>query len=108
MPGYAAIVRLYIHQNDIRADTANALPRDHIIILPAKQAQKPAGSRHDDGLDAALRRLDLQVAHKSQSPAICYANNLLAPKFRHFYDHNPFLPIIFGSEYAPPDGIMIG
>ena len=65
MPGHAAILRLDLHQNNIRADATDALPGDHIVILPAKQPQKTARPRHDDGLDTPLRRLDLQITDKS-------------------------------------------
>lgn len=94
MPWHPAVIGFDFHQNDIRADTADAVPGDAEVIPSAPQPQKAAGAGHDDGLDAPIRDIDLHIRHKPQPPAIRHANDLLAPQIRKFHDHtnaSPFL-----------------
>ena len=48
-PWEQAFVGFDIHKYDIRADLSDAFPRDHEVIVPAKDPQKPAGAGNDDG-----------------------------------------------------------
>jgi hypothetical protein len=62
LTGYAAFLRLYIHQHDIRTHSADAPPRDHIIISPAPKTEKTARTGDDDGRNFSFRQFDPGIA----------------------------------------------
>ena len=78
MPWYTALVRLGIHQHDIRSDPADAVPGDHIIIPPAPKPKHPARTRDGNGHQLSLRQLHTGIADKSQPPPIADADDLFA------------------------------
>jgi hypothetical protein len=83
-PGNPALIRFYVHQNDVRADPLDAIPGDHEVVPGAQQPEKPAGAGHHDGVDAPLGQLDDGVADKAQPPSVVDADDLLAVQVRKF------------------------
>lgn len=57
---------LYLHQNDIIPDLAYILKRNHILFLPPKDSAKAPGAGNNQMGDAAVFRIELQIAHKAQ------------------------------------------
>ena len=74
----AAIFRLYIHQNDVRADAADAVPGDNIVLFAAQKAEISAWPRHDQGAKPPLRQLQPGISHKAQPPPIGNTDHFLA------------------------------
>ena len=64
MPGNPAIIRLYLHQNDVRTNAADAIPGNAVIIPPPPKAQDPAWPRHQDGSHAPVRDLHLYIRNE--------------------------------------------
>ena len=77
-PGNTALVRFYVHQNDVRTDPADAIPGDNKVVPATPKTEMPAGSRDDNGGDPALRQLDLGIGNKAQPPPVTYTDNFLA------------------------------
>ena len=59
--GDAALVRLDLHQDDIRTDAADAVPGNDKVVLPPKETKKAAGTRYYQGQDLPLWELDLHI-----------------------------------------------
>ena len=76
--GEAAVVGLDVYQNNVRADLADAVPRDHEIIVSAEHTEKAAGAGDDDGHHISLRYADLHIGNEPQPAAVCDADDLLA------------------------------
>ena len=70
MHGKAALLRPHIPQNNIRPDTADAVPGDAVIILAAHKAQYSAWPRHDQGADLSFRNFHFDIRYKAQPPPI--------------------------------------
>ena len=86
-PWNPAIVRFGIHQNDIRTDSADAVPGDHIVILPAPKTEKPAGAGDNDGNDIPFGKLDPGISDIAQPPPVADTYDLFAVKIRKFRGH---------------------
>ena len=82
MTGYTALVRLSIHQNDIRADPADTVPGDHIIVPSAPKTEHPAGTGNGDGHKLPLRQLHTGIADKAQPLSVADTNNLFTVQVR--------------------------
>ena len=74
----AAIFRFDVYQNDVRADSANAMPGDNIVLPAANQAEITAWSRHNNGAKPTLRQLQPRIGHKAQPPTVGYTDYLFA------------------------------
>ena len=79
-PGNQTVVWFYVNQNDVRADPADAAPGDAVILLPAKQTQITASSRHGDAEDLSFGALDRHIGDIAQPAAVRKADDLLAAK----------------------------
>lgn len=79
----------FIDQNDVIADTGDAVPGDIKLLPPAKQPEKAAGSINDNGTYLSLRDPDIHVRHRSQAAAIGDVDDLLAPKILDPALHSP-------------------
>ena len=80
--GHTAGIRFYVYQNDVRADPFDAIPGNDEIIPTAESAEKTAGCRHDDGLDAPLRQLHNGIGNIPQPPPVRNTNNFFTVKIR--------------------------
>ena len=76
--GNTAGIGFDIHQNDVRPDLFDAVPGDPEVIMPSGNPQNPAGTRHQNGADIALRDLNLDIGDKAQAAAVGNADDLLA------------------------------
>ena len=74
-PGDPAIAGFDVHQYDIGADAADAVPGNHVIIPSPHQAQYPTGTRYHDGSDAALRHFQPHIADISQPLTVIDADH---------------------------------
>ena len=104
-PGYTALIRLNIHQNNIRSDPAYTMPRDHIIIPAAHQPHELSRSRHHNGAHTPLRHFYPYIANISQPPPVTDADDLLAMQIRELHRHTS-TPKSFGKIYAPANNNM--
>ena len=77
-PGDPALVGFALHQNDVRADAADAAPGNDEFVLPSHQPPDLAGAGDDQRQYAAVRHIDLNIRNKAQPPPIADADNLLA------------------------------
>ena len=80
--GHTAILRFDIHQNDVRADPADAVPGDAKVLLPAHQAEKTAGTGDDDGADLSFRQFYYHIRNKPQSSAVIDTDDFLTLQLR--------------------------
>ena len=83
----AALVGIYIHQNDIGTDFPDAVPGDTVVVLTGAKAPQPAGTRYDQSADFSLRDLHFHVFNKSQPPACTDADHFLALQLGYFCCH---------------------
>ena len=86
-PGHPAVLRLGIHQHNIRADPADAVPGDHIIVPSAPKPEKPAGTGDDDGEDIPFRQFDPGIGDIPKPPPVCDTNHFFAVQVRKFRRH---------------------
>ena len=61
------VLALPLHKDDVPAYFADAVHREDIVILPAKQPEKLAGSRNNKGEDIAAESVHLHIADKAQA-----------------------------------------
>ena len=78
MPGDPAILRLDIHQNNVRPHLADASPGNDIVIFSAPKPQKPTGAGDDDGNNLAVAQIHSGIADISQPPAVADADHFFA------------------------------
>ena len=86
-PGTTAFLRTHIHQHDIRPHFAYPAPGNNIVILPAEEAEKPAGTRHHDGRDVPRRDLHAGIRNIPQPPPVRHADNFLTMQLCKFRGH---------------------
>ena len=56
----------YLHQNDIVPDLAYIPERDDVFFLPPEDSAQASRPRNNQMGDAAVFRIELQIAHKAQ------------------------------------------
>lgn len=79
--GNAAITGLDIYQNNIRTDSADAVPGDHIVILSANHAKQLTRPGNNNGGYTPVRDLHLQIANKPQTMTVVDTNDFFTPQF---------------------------
>ena len=57
---------LNLHQNNVIPDLAHILERNDVFLLPPEDSTQAARPRNDQMGDAAVFRIELQIAHKAQ------------------------------------------
>ena len=72
-----AVIYIDLHEHGIRSDATDTLPRDDQFKLSAEQSETLSGPRHDQRLDLSALRVELQIHHASQRPAIRNVDDLL-------------------------------
>ena len=94
--GFAARVQIQLHQYDIIPNSADTIPGDHIIILPAKEPKTAAFSRDNNGKDLAADAVYLHILYKPHPAAITNIDDLLIPKLTQSGIHSstPPFPIL--------------
>ena len=63
MPGKTAIIRLNVHQNDVRTDLFDVTPRDDIFAGIPEESEKFSGTRNDDFFNTTGTKIELHIAH---------------------------------------------
>ena len=76
--GNTAIARFDVYQNNIRPDSADAVPGDHIVVLPTHHAKDLTGTGNDDGGHTPVRNFHLQITNKPQPLSVVDADDLFA------------------------------
>ena len=76
-------LRRFGDEDNIVSDLLDAVPGDVILLPPAKEAEKPAGSRDDQRCYPSLRDQHLYVAYKPQTAAVTNVDDLFVPQFHH-------------------------
>ena len=87
-------IQIAIYQNDIVADSANALPRNDKIVAMPEEAEALAFARHDDGDDASVADVYLNIRDKAETAAVADVDDLLAFEIRKAVSHiltHPFI-----------------
>ena len=77
-PGHPAIIRLDVHQNDVRTDPADAVPGDAKVLLFAHQTEKTAGAGDDNSADLPIGHLHHHIGNKPQPSAVVDTDDFLA------------------------------
>ena len=80
-PGNPAILRFSIHQNNVRTDSTDAVPGNHIIVLSAPKSEKTARTGNNNGYESTFRKLHTSITNKSQPSPVANANNLFTVQF---------------------------
>ena len=62
----AAFFRIYVHQNNVRADAPDAVPGDPVVVTAGAQTHQAAGPRYDEGADPPFGNLHLQILDEAQ------------------------------------------
>ena len=87
-------IQIAIYQNDIVADSANALPRNDKIVAMPEEAEALAFARHDDGDNPSVADVYLHVRDKAEAAAVADIDDLLAFETRKAVSHNLTHPFI--------------
>ena len=95
---HPAALGVHIHQNNVRADSADAPPGDQIVLLPAPKPPKAAGHRYPDGGNTSVGQLNLHIGNKPHPLPVRKANHFFAPKIRKL--NGISLPVIWYSLRA--------
>ena len=74
----AAILRIYVHQNDVRPDFTDAVPGDAVVVAAGSQPHQFTGARHNQGADTALRNLHFHILDETQPLTRADADHFLA------------------------------
>ena len=77
-PGNAALLRLDVYKDNIRADALDTAPGDHQVLFWGTQTQNTAASGYHNGKNMSLRKLDAAVGYKAQPPPVMDADDFLA------------------------------
>ena len=76
-----------VDQHDIVPELLHTVPRDVVILSPAEQSEKPAGTKYDDGLHRSLRKAYLQIPHVAKATAVAKIDDLLTPQLAKSHKH---------------------
>ena len=102
-----AFLWLNIHQHNIRPHAADPAPGNDIVVLPAQQAEEPAGAGNDDRNNIPRGDLHAGIGNESQAPSIGHADHFLAVQLRKFCGHTQPPQQLFGAVYAHKHSVMI-
>ena len=76
-----------VDQHNIVPEFLYTIPWNIIILSPAKQPEKAAGTENNDRFYRSLRQADLQIAHISQFASIAKIDDLFTPQLAKSHKH---------------------
>ena len=103
--GTAGLIQLGLNENNVRADTADLLPRDNIVISAAEQAEQAARHGHDERGHAAALQID-HVRHAAEPAAVADIDDLAAAQRGKPVFHRITCPISSATLYAAAERNM--
>ena len=91
-PGAAAVIRICVHQHDVRADFLDAGPGNPEILLPSNHPKQAAGAGDHNGADLSFGEFHHHVGDKAQPSPVTDTDDLLALQLRKRHAHSTPLP----------------